>query len=195
MKAFSFTLICLVTLLVTHVSSANAAPALGDAADEYEIKAAMYINLLRLVDWPPGKHGDPAVPLVIGVSGSEDMARALETIARSGSTSSSNGGLPGGRRITVRRISGTVGVEECHSVFVGGGDRKRIESALAATSKNPVLTVGESDRFVSLGGMIDLLLTDDRVQIEVNLEMARNAGFTIGSQLLKIAILKTGGGK
>lgn len=181
----------LVTTLLLVLALAGSPVAAGtsvDAADEYEIKAAMYLNLLRLVEWPPGNHGDAAAPLVVGVSGSEEMARAIETVARSGSATA-------GRKITVKRISGTSGVEECHSVFIGGADRKRIEGTLMATSKDSVLTVGESDRFVSLGGMIALRLTDERIQIEVNLDAARGAGLNISSQLLKIAVVKTGSGK
>jgi len=66
---------------------------------------------------------------------------------------------------------------------------------LAATAKDSVLTVGESDKFVSLGGMIALQLTDERIQIEVNLAVARGVGLNIGSQLLRIATVKTGAGK
>jgi hypothetical protein len=158
-----------------------------DAADEYEIKAAMFLNLLRLVDWPANKR-DVSTPLVVGVAGSDDMARALEAVAKSKSGSS-------GRRIVVRRLSGATGIEECHSVFLGGGDRKRIQSELQALENTPVLTVGENDRFIALGGMIDLMVRDDRVQIEVNLDLARNQGIGISSQLLKIAVVKSGGSK
>ena len=181
-------LVSALILLIAVAGLPVAARASVDAADEYEIKAAMYINMLRLVEWPPGNHGDATAPLVIGVSGSEDMARALETVAKSRSAAA-------GRQITVRRISGTSGAEECHSVFIGGADRKKIEGMLAATAKDSVLTVGESDKFVSLGGMIALQLTDERIQIEVNLAVARGVGLNIGSQLLRIATVKTGAGK
>ena len=176
--------IALIVLMVAPISSA--ATSSNVAADEYEIKAAIYVNLLRLVDWPADKRGDISSPIVIGVSGSDDMARALEAIAQSKSVSV-------GRRIVVRRISGIVELDECHSVFVGGGDRKRMEAALQTLGASPVLTVGEDERFVGLGGMIDLLLKEDRVRIEVNLDVLRNAGLTISSQLLKIAVVKTGG--
>lgn len=159
-----------------------------DAADEYEIKAAMYVNLLRLVDWPAGRFGGAASPLVIGVYGSDDMARALELMARSANNS------VGARRITIRRISAAADAEECNSVFVGGGDKKKIQATLDVLRKTPVLTVGEDDRFIALGGMIDLLVRDDRVQIEVNLDVAQSTGLTISSRLLKIAVVKTGGG-
>jgi hypothetical protein len=177
------------SLVIVAAALSLAALAGADAADEYELKAAMYVNLLRLVEWPAGRLADPASPLVIGVAGSEDMARALDAIAARKSAST-------GRRITVKRIAGMAGIEECNSLFIGGGDRKRIEGTLAAVSKNPVLTVGESDRFISLGGMIDLALKDDdRVQIEVNLDAAHNARLEISSQVLKIAVIKAGGGK
>jgi hypothetical protein len=162
-----------------------ATPPVGmDSADEYEIKAAMYVNTLRLVDWPAAKRGDPASPLVIGVAGSDEMARALETIARSKNAS--------GRRFTIRRISGTVGLEDCHSVFLGGGDRKKIQAALQSLGREPVLTIGEDDSFIPLGGMIALALRNGTVEIEVNLDVVRNDGLSISSQLLKIAILRSG---
>lgn len=159
-------------------------PARGavDSAGEYEIKAAIYVNVLRLVDWPAGKYGDASMPLVIGVAGSDEMARALDEVAQSK--------MAAGRRIVVRRLSGISGIEDCGSVFLGGGDRKRIEAALQAVGKAPVLTVGESDGFISLGGMIDLQVRDNRVQIVVDLEAAQNAGLSISSRLLKIAVLK-----
>jgi hypothetical protein len=58
-----------------------------------------------------------------------------------------------------------------------------------------VLTVGEDDRFIALGGMIDLMVRNDRVQIEVNLDVAQTSGLTISSRVLKIAIVRTGGGQ
>jgi hypothetical protein len=173
-------------VLLLALASLFAAPKGADAAGEYEIKAAMYINILRLVDWPEGKRGDPSSPIVVGVTGSDDMAQALESVAQSKNASAR-------QRITVRRISGTAGLQECHSVFVGGADRKNIEALLRSLGKSPVLTVGENDRFVALGGMIDLTLRDDTVRIEVNLDVVRNGGLTISSQVLKIAVLKTGG--
>ena len=156
-----------------------------DIADEYEIKAAMYVNMLRLVDWPAGKRPEGASPLVVGVIGSDEMARALESLPQSKAG-------PGGRRFTVKRLPTGAALADCNSVFVGGGDRKRIASALQAIGKTSILTVGENDKFLSLGGMIDLTVRDDRVQIEVNLDLAQSVGLSISSQLLKIAVVKNG---
>ena len=175
-------LIRALAVLLAAPAFLGSAPVGEDSADEYAVKAAMYVNMLRLVDWPAAKRGDPGSPMVIGVTGSDEMARALETIIRSKSVSN--------RKITIRRIAGTTGLGECHSVFLGGGDRRKIQAAIEALGQNPVLTVGEDDRFIPLGGMIALDLRDGTVQVEVNLDVARKDGLSISSQLLKIAILR-----
>jgi hypothetical protein len=122
---------------------------------------------------------------VIGVTGSDEMARALEAASQAKAS--------GARRFTVKRLSGPSGAADCGSVFVGGGDRKKIAAVLQALGKTPVLTVGENDKFLALGGMIDLGVRDDRVQIEVNLDLAQSVGLSISSQLLKIAVVRNGG--
>lgn len=173
-----------VLLLFLPVSGISVHAQSVDIAEEYEIKAAMYVNMLRLVDWPGARREEPG-SIVVGVIGSDDMARALESVALIRTA-------PSVRRITVRRLSGLSASADCNSIFVGGGDRKRIAAVIQTVGKAPVLTVGENDKFLSLGGMIDLMLRDDRVQIEVNLELARTAGLSISSQLLKIAVVKNG---
>ncbi len=177
-----------VALLVALTGLAPTCTGGVDAADEYELKAAMYVNLLRLVDWPAAKQADPAAPLVIGVADRAEMARALETLVRSAGASSA-------RKIVVRRIEGAEGAADCASVFVGGRDKKLIERILKGTAGGPVLTVGEDERFLAAGGMVGLVLQDDKVQIEVNLDTARQAGLEISSRLLRIAVVRKGPGK
>jgi hypothetical protein len=174
-------------LTLLGASSGPAWPA-TEPADEYEVRAAMYVNILRLVDWPAGKLSDPAEPLVIGVADQAEMARALEALARSA-------GAPASRKIVVRRLAGPDGASECLSVFVGGQDRKRIGNILGSLAGSPVLTVGEDERFMSAGGMVGLVLRDDKVQIEVNLDLARQSGLVISSRLLRIATVNKRHGK
>ncbi len=176
------------TLILLALALPRAGRAGVDAAGEYEIKAAMYVNLLRLVDWPEVAGGDASAAIVIGVFGSEDMARSLEVIALAKSISRSRG-------IAVKRISAGASPAGCQSLFIGGSDRKKTEALLQAVGATAILTVGENERFLDQGGMIDLVLTDDRVQVGVNLDVTRRAGLTISSQLLKIAAVKKGGGK
>ncbi len=47
-------------------------------ADEYEIKAAMLLNLTKFVQWPAAKLGDASGPFVIGVLGRDPFGRDLD---------------------------------------------------------------------------------------------------------------------
>jgi len=159
-------------------------------ADEYEIKAAMLANVFKLVDWPASKSGDLSAPFVIGVAGSEDMETALgKTVAKMAGRKT-----PAGHAIVIRKISGAGGIDQYHAIFIGGSDRKRLQTIIQAVGTQPVLTIGESDKFTSLGGMVGLMVKDDRVQVEVNLPAAQSAGLSISSRLLRIATVIGGGG-
>ncbi|HEY0340921.1 MAG TPA: YfiR family protein, partial [Steroidobacteraceae bacterium] len=56
-----------------------------------------------------------------------------------------------------------------------------------AISAIPVVTVGESQAFVSDGGAINFVLEGDKVRFEVNTTSADHAGVKISAQLLKLA--------
>jgi hypothetical protein len=61
---------------------------------------------------------------------------------------------------------------------------KEILSALRGRS---VLTVGDSQGFVDAGGMIELLVEDERMRFEVNLHAANEARLKISAKLLSLA--------
>jgi len=50
-----------------------------------------------------------------------------------------------------------------------------------------VLTVRESDNFISSGGMINMTIRDKRVRLQVNLRAAEAVGLKISSKLLQVA--------
>jgi hypothetical protein len=57
------------------------------------------------------------------------------------------------------------------------------------------LTVGESADFLSLGGMINFVLEEDRVSFEINLEAAERHRLKLSSKLLAVArVVNVGGG-
>lgn len=172
-----------------------AATAIADTpeAGEYELKAAMLANVIRLVEWPPAKTVDSAAALTVCVS-SADMVTALErTVAKAP--------MAGSRRMVLRKIDTAAALDPatnttmrtCDAVFFGGTDRKKIEAVLRAAGSQAVLTVGENDRFTAWGGIVALLIRDDHLEVEVNLAAAEKAGLTISSRLLRIAVIRRQG--
>jgi hypothetical protein len=51
----------------------------------------------------------------------------------------------------------------------------------------PVLTIGEIPGFAKRGGIINLVLEDNKVHFEVNVEAAKEADLNISSRLLALA--------
>jgi hypothetical protein len=94
-----------------------------------------------------------------------------------------------GRAIVVRRLDGPEAVGACDMVFVSAAEGKRVAPALKELRGRPVLTVGESDDFLQLGGIISLPKRNHRMAIEVNRMAAERARLQISSKLLAIARL------
>jgi hypothetical protein len=50
-----------------------------------------------------------------------------------------------------------------------------------------VLTVGDMNGFLESGGVINLIMENNKVHFEINISAAKRAGIAIRSQLLKLA--------
>lgn len=92
-----------------------------------------------------------------------------------------------GRRLAVRRIDRFDMVDGCHALFVSP-EASYVEPLLENVGDHPVLTIGQSRRFLDLGGIINLVIIDRRVRFEVNATAAERAGLRLSSQLLGLAI-------
>lgn len=154
-------------------------------ADEYEIKAAMLVNLTKFVEWPAAKLGDAGSPFVIGVLGHDPFGHDLDKQLAGKSVA--------GHPVVIQRLTAGGKPETCHILFVTRAERRKFEELGTVLSRSSVLTVGDGDRFASSGSVFGLVLRGDRVQLEVNLSAAQRNGLVISSRLLKLAtVIKEG---
>jgi hypothetical protein len=66
--------------------------------------------------------------------------------------------------------------------------RKQTETAITMIKgRSGILTVGESDGFIELGGMIRFVQDRNRVRFQVNQDVAESEGLVISSKLLRLA--------
>lgn len=154
-------------------------------ADEYEIKAAMLLNLTKFVDWPAAKLGEPGAPFIIGILGHDPFGHDLDKQLA--------GKALAGHPIVIERLSAGGHPELCHVLFATRAERRRLEELGAALAHASVLTVGDGEHFAAAGSVFGLVLRGDRVQIEVNLEAARRSNLVVSSRLLKIAAVVSEG--
>ena len=72
-------------------------------------------------------------------------------------------------------------------IFISRSEKNRLTEILAALQGSRALTVGETDRFLQRGGMLNLVLVENSVRFEVNLPAAERAGLKLSSRLLGVA--------
>ena len=149
------------------------------AASEYELKAAMLLNLTRFVEWPASAHADAQDPIVLCILGRDPFGDSLTSLASSQSAS--------GRAVQIRHIANVKEIRGCHVVYISSSERKDIAQILATLKGNSVLTVGEMAQFAARGGMIQFSLEEKQVRFEVNLEAATESDLKISSRLLVLA--------
>jgi hypothetical protein len=93
----------------------------------------------------------------------------------------------GDRPFAVRRLPDTQQTSQCQILFIGAAEWKRTRALLDVVKSTGVLTVGESDDFTALGGIINFRLDGPRVRIQVDLRTAERARLRISSKLLNLA--------
>jgi YfiR/HmsC-like len=151
-------------------------------SSEYLIKAGFIFNFAKFVDWPPTTFAQPDSPIVIGILGTDPFGAIIDQIVQDKKI--------GGRGFVVKRLkwgADPKDLRECKILFAGASERAHIDELVQIVRGLPILTVGETPGFAERGGVIRLVLEDNKVRFEVNVEAARQAGLTISSRLLTLA--------
>ena len=152
---------------------------------EYQVKAAYLYNFGRFVQWPARFPAATDDSFYICVLGQDPFGVTLDA-ALAGATID-------GKSLVAKRISRPQESVHCHILFVSSSEDKQLNNVLATIDKAGVLTVSEMPHFSRRGGMIQFVSEGNRVRFEVNLTAAGDAGLTLSSELLKLAItVRTG---
>lgn len=147
-------------------------------AGEYQVKAAMIVNIAKFVDWPPSSAAGSGNTFTICTAGAGSFASALEAY---------RGKTVRGKTVTIRRYELGDDPSPCSILLTGEADRRHLAAILASVRGKPVLTIGDSARFATTGGMIGFFEQDGKVRFEINQTAAEKAGLRLGAQLLKLA--------
>lgn len=138
------------------------------------VRRAYVYNLTKYVSWPQSKH-----TLLIGVVGDTGTGVAMKAML--------DGKSSDGRIIHVVLNPPDSGLSACDLVYVASTETSASSHIFALVNVLPILTVGEDSRFLTHGGMVGLVRSADRIEIEVNLKSVRTAGLKMSSRLLDLA--------
>jgi hypothetical protein len=152
----------------------------GQRGIEYQTKAAFLFNFAKFVNWPPRKFTQPDSPLIIGVVGLDPFDGLLEEQVQDQRIND--------RTVIVCHLQSVQEMRKCHIVFVCRSEAERLAPILTQARGNNVLTVGETDQFISRGGIINFVMVDGAVRFQINDSAARHAGLKISSKLSSLAL-------
>jgi hypothetical protein len=149
-------------------------------ATEYEVKAVYLFNFGRFVSWPAPRVRDSAAPFAICVIGKDPFGPVLDA-ALAGETIE-------GRTVVARRVALPEQATTCQELYIPASEGNHLRDILSALDKSSVLTVSDIEHFSERGGMIQFVVHGDRVRFQVNLTRTADAGLTLSSELLKVAV-------
>jgi hypothetical protein len=150
----------------------------GATVSETEVKAAFLYNFAKFVTWPAEAFSSENAPIQLAVFGDEDVTSTLKSLLSDKKAH--------GRSFEVKRISNPQEAKTFQMVFVTGSENRRAAQILEATKKLPVLTIGETEQFIDLGGMISFVFEETQLRFEINPEPAGKAKLDISSKLLRL---------
>jgi hypothetical protein len=148
-------------------------PLLADNANvEYKIKAGYLYNFTKFINWP----SDNEKTFNLCILGDDPFGDLINPIEKRTAL---------GRPIKLFRFSHSLKAgQHCHILYIHSISLK---SALGSHATSPILTVGESEDFVSQGGMIRFISRQDKIKLQINLAVFQKNGLIISAKLLEVA--------
>lgn len=152
--------------------------AFGQNVGEYPVKAAFLLNFARYTDWPTQNVAAFDPKLTLCIIGNDPFGPSLAPL---------EGMRAQGRELRIRRGVTLDSLGQCELLFVPESEEPRLGSILHAARGRAILTVSDIDGFVEAGGMIGLLIAEQRVRFDVNLDAIRGGNLWLSAQVLRLA--------
>jgi hypothetical protein len=162
-----------VLALTVLVGSATARTSQSGVPSDAAATAAIIYNFTRFSTWPNARFASTTSPVVLCVRQQHRLAGALSSL---------DGRPVGSRALSVRVTSDFD--SRCHAAVIHNNDAS--PANLAALASDGVLTIGESPGFAAHGA-IGLFTVGRQIRFEINNRVARSAGVTLSSRLLRLA--------
>ncbi len=178
----SAVLFCLAAALSALWPAAPARCSQPKEAPEYQLKAAFLYNILQFTQWPEKAFKDADSPVVICVADEKALGTSFAAYQ--------NDRIQG-RKLVVKPYVQGQAMPDCQVLFLNTQDKALLKEALGAAKSKTVLTVGESDGFAGMGGIVNFFTEGSKLRFEINADAAKRAGLKLSSEILKVAKIVT----
>jgi hypothetical protein len=167
----------------------------GIQASENDIRAAFLYNFIKFTDWPEGKVAE-ANTITIGLLGEHPFKDAFDAVKDK---------LVGDKRLIIKDLgrfrrsfpqndAGSLEfvnyirqLRKCHLLFISDSERDDFKAIIDAVKGYHVLTVGETEDFLDVGGIVTFVPGTEKLVFEVNQKVCEQEGLKISSKVLRLA--------
>jgi hypothetical protein len=168
-------------LLLLGPTKASCEPVTGS---EYEVKLGFIYNFIRFATWPADTFDSASDTLTLCLASDNAASNVIYKL---------HGKSVKDRKLKVIAYQDDASLRQSHVLFFATQDRVLIQKVLDQTKGRSILTVGEIDGFIRMGGIINFFKEHNRLRFQVNIDAARRNALKISSQLLGSAkIIKEG---
>lgn len=148
---------------------------------EYHIKAVFLTNLTHFVTWPDNGKSGQDNPFIIGILGPDPFQSILDK-AVAGETKN-------GRPLKIERYRSfdEIDPHRCAILFLHASQVEQWDHIRPRIADSPILTVADVSGFPERGGMVNLMKTGQKIEVEINLSAVQRSGLAMSSKLLSLA--------
>lgn len=152
----------------------------GFAANEEQLKVVLLFNFAKFVEWPAERFAEANAPLNLCIFNDADYLNSAGQLAGKQ--------VSQGHPIAVISINDSLQAAQCHMLFVSRAAMAQSGDLLQQLeASQAILTVGESEGFITQGGIINLIKIDDNLRFEISVSTAQRRSLRISSKLLRLA--------
>jgi hypothetical protein len=156
------------------------APQQGPLISEYSAKVILLERISRFVDWPPRSLMAGAEDrFTVAVVGQSPFGDELDAYFLTHKVK--------GRSVTVKYFRGPTDLGPCDLLYISRSERDRLNDILEQVSKQPVLTIGDSEGYAARGVMVNIVRDQGHLGFEINLPATKAAGIQLASAFLQVA--------
>jgi hypothetical protein len=161
-----------------HTLTLAAPAAQAQPVTEQDIKAVFLFKFTNFVEWPSSAW-QGTDPFRFCVAANKEMTAIIERTMKDETVN--------GHVVEIRPVDAPEDARRCHILFIGRSEMARAPVLLGEVRDRPVLTVGESEDFLTKGGAIGFVLAERRVTFDINVANAKRGGLSMSSRLLQVA--------
>ncbi len=148
------------------------------SVEKQAVLAVLTLNISRFTQWPDQAVQTAQDTLNICVSGNNIVQQAFQQIDKKPVNE---------KLINIITLSRLSKLNRCQVLYLTDLNNSRLAVLLTELQEQPILTVGETEEFLKMGGMIALIQRNGKMQIIINLARVKQAGIVINSSLLKLS--------